>query len=360
MILRRIRYLIAAALLTLAGTLGAQTSAPEKNPFKDPLDSAALPNRIATRTQLNAVTRAGERLVAVGVRGLILLSDDAGATWKQAPAPVSTDLLALHFPTPKLGWVVGHNGVVLHSADGGETWHKQLDGRMTHKLLTSHFEARVKAGDPKAARFLEDVAFSYGNGPEQALLGVWFVDPRKGFVGGSFGTLLATEDGGNTWQSWIEKVPTAEAVHLNSLRGIGSDIFIASEKGNVFRLSSAAGEITAFPTGYAGSFFGVTGSPASLIAYGLRGNAFRSVDDGRSWTKLDTGATASITASTMLADGRLALVTQNARLLVSDDKGENFRPVKVARPTLFSGVAESTPGTVVLVGLNGVQQVPLK
>ncbi|MES2943818.1 MAG: glycosyl hydrolase, partial [Pseudomonadota bacterium] len=35
-----------------------------------------------------AVTRAGKRLVAVGERGTVLLSDDNGVSWRQASVPV--------------------------------------------------------------------------------------------------------------------------------------------------------------------------------------------------------------------------------------------------------------------------------
>ena len=40
--------------------------------------------RLATKAPLLAIARAGSRLVAVGDYGVILLSDDAGATWRQA------------------------------------------------------------------------------------------------------------------------------------------------------------------------------------------------------------------------------------------------------------------------------------
>jgi photosystem II stability/assembly factor-like uncharacterized protein len=62
---------------------------------------------------LTGIARAGKRLVAVGERGIVVLSDDDGATWRQASVPVSVTLAAVQFPTPTQGWVVGHYGVVL-------------------------------------------------------------------------------------------------------------------------------------------------------------------------------------------------------------------------------------------------------
>ena len=69
-----------------------------------------------------AVTRAGPRLVAVGERGTVLLSDDHGVSWKQAAVPVQATLTCVRFVDEKTGWAAGHLGVVLRSADGGRSW----------------------------------------------------------------------------------------------------------------------------------------------------------------------------------------------------------------------------------------------
>ncbi len=54
-----------------------------------------------------------------GERGIVLLSDDAGVSWRQAKVPVSVSLTAVQFVDAEQGWAVGHLGVVLHTQDGG-------------------------------------------------------------------------------------------------------------------------------------------------------------------------------------------------------------------------------------------------
>jgi len=97
--------------------------------FQDVLDTPAEKSPLAPNTLYNSVVLAGKRLVSVGQRGHIVYSDDDGKSWVQATVPVSSDLVAVHFATPQKGWAVGHDGVVLQSADGGATWNKQFDGR---------------------------------------------------------------------------------------------------------------------------------------------------------------------------------------------------------------------------------------
>ena len=135
---------LAAALLA-AAFLGGATSAIAA-PVSDLLDLPAAANARATRSLQLAVTRAGNRLVAVGERATVLISDDDGRTWRQAKrVPVGVALTDVHFPTPELGWAVGHSGVVLHSEDGGETWMRQLDGKLAAQVVVD--DARLHAGE---------------------------------------------------------------------------------------------------------------------------------------------------------------------------------------------------------------------
>ena len=52
--------------------------------FVDVLDTPAQISPLAGRSLMQAVARAGDRLVAVGQRGHVVYSTDGGATWKQA------------------------------------------------------------------------------------------------------------------------------------------------------------------------------------------------------------------------------------------------------------------------------------
>ena len=90
------------------------------------------------------MARAGERLVAVGERGRIILSDDNGVTWRQVHSPTSVTLTHVTFATPVDGWAVGGMGIVLHSADGGLSWTKQLDGIQAADIALAAANADIK------------------------------------------------------------------------------------------------------------------------------------------------------------------------------------------------------------------------
>ena len=140
MFIRKIALPLAAFIFALPLTAVAA------GVFRDVLDTPARESAFASKSLLNGVASTGKRVVAVGQRGHIVYSDDGGKSWVQAKVPVTSDLVAVTFPTPEKGWAVGHAGVVLHSADGGATWSKQLDGRSAGQLMATFYAAHPDKG----------------------------------------------------------------------------------------------------------------------------------------------------------------------------------------------------------------------
>ena len=64
----------------------------------------------------------GNRVVVVGERGHVLVSDDAGHSWVQRPAPTRATLTSVFFVNERLGWAAGHDTAILRTVDGGESW----------------------------------------------------------------------------------------------------------------------------------------------------------------------------------------------------------------------------------------------
>jgi photosystem II stability/assembly factor-like uncharacterized protein len=349
------------ALLAVGAALGVPaTASAETDTFRDPLDTPAAPTRLASATQSTGLARVGaRRVVAVGVRGLIIVSDDGGDTWRQVPAPVSSDLLTVRFVDAAHGWAGGHDGVVLVSNDGGDTWSKLLDGRQAGPMLVEHLTRLAGSGDPQAQVLLREVRRNFENGPEMPVLDLWFDDPQHGWAVGAFGTIIGTADGGRTWQSWVEKVDNAKMLHYHEIAAIDGDVYMPSEQGIVFKLDRGQQRFQAQQTGYAGSFFGVVGTREFVLAYGLRGTIYRSRDRGETWQRVATDLPATLTGATVLEDGRVVLVSQDGRAIVTADQADTFHPLRPARPTLFTDVVQVSRDRAVVSGLSGVQLVPL-
>jgi len=339
----------AASLVIGIAALALAAPARAQDAFADPLDAPAVPSPLPAKRLLTAVAFAGPRIVAAGQRGHVVYSDDRGRTWTQAEVPVSSDLTALSFPTPQRGWAVGHDGVVLASADGGRTWTRQLDGRQISPLLSAAMAAKGLA-DPVR----EQIAFLAQKGPDLPLLDVWFDDEKSGFAVGAFNLILRTVDGGATWIPWIERSENPKGLHLYSVHRAAGALFIAGEQGLLLKLDPARQRFLPCATPYNGSFFGVVGDDRVVLAFGLRGNVFRSGDGGRSWQKVETGVEVALTGGARAKDGRLLLASASGQVIVSGNGGETFFAVPDTRPLPTSALA-SDGSTLVMVGMLGAR-----
>jgi photosystem II stability/assembly factor-like uncharacterized protein len=340
----------------------AAVSATSGGSWRDVLDTPAAKSPLVSRALLNGMARAGQRLVAVGQRGHVLTSDDAGKTWQQGSVPVSSDLVAVSFPTPTTGWAVGHDGVVLKSTDAGATWTRQLDGHAAGAAMVDYYARGVaKDTDPKLVEAAAEEAKRFAaQGAENPFLDVWFEDDKTGFVVGAFGLILRTADGGATWEPWLHAIDNPKAQHLYAVRGVGADVYITGEQGLVLKLDRAAGRFRAVEVPYKGTLFGVSGSSRAVVVHGLRGTVLRSTDGGRSWQSVPTSLQVGLTASTVDADNRIFIVSQSGHVLISTDDGASFKAARIERPLPAAAVLALGRDSVVVAGPRGVQSQSLR
>lgn len=312
------------------------------------LDTPALQNVRAERSAILGLARAGERLVAVGERGTVLLSDDAGRSWRQAKVPVSVSLTAVQFVDAQRGWATGHLGVVLHSEDGGETWHKQLDGIQAARLALAAAES---SGDQ---RLLDEARRLVQDGPDKPFLDLYFSDARRGFVVGAYNLILHTQDGGLSWQPWMSRLDNPSGLHLYAIRAQGENLFIAGERGLLLRSTDAGNSFQALASPYEGSFFGLlAGRGGELLAFGLRGNAWLSQDSGEHWRALPSPIQSSFVAGLALDDGRLLLASQDGELVRVAQ--QSIEPLGRLSGSAIASLAESAEGQLLGAGLGGVR-----
>lgn len=276
-------------------------------------------------TMILGAGRAGGRLVGVGARGMVLLSDDEGGSWRQArQVPVRTTLTAVHFANPRAGWAVGHNGTILATSDGGETWTLQ--------------------------RFDE--------GADQPLFSVAFLDARRGIAVGLWSLILVTADAGATWRTVTLPGPPGGGKADRNLLKVFADptgaLYVAAERGTVLRSADGGATWSYHETGYTGSFWAGTVAPnGDVMVGGLRGNMYRSRDQGQSWQKVDTGTKSSLTDIVSAGDEVVAVGLDGA-IVKSTDQGATFRSTQRGDRAPLTALVPRSDGQWVLFSKQGL------
>jgi len=338
----------------MCNTLGAACfgmsmaiAAPSVFAIADIIEIPSRPTILAPGNLLNDADRAGERIVAAGERGHIIFSDNAGDSWTQGQVPVSVTLTGVDFGSETHGWAVGHSGVVLHSEDAGETWDLQLTGVGAAELAIETRQEEIEAMEARIEEApeedvgdleweLEDLVFSLENmqsdleiGPVNPLLDVWFENESHGFVVGAYGMILRTTDGGQSWKDMGPQLDNPRSFHLNSISRItGGALVIVGEAGQIFVSVDNGENWERRESPYEGSLFGVlgTGSVNEILAFGLRGNTFKSSDLGKNWKVVPNEGGATLNDGAVADDGRIMLVGNSGAVLLSTNGGDSFRP----------------------------------
>ncbi len=275
----------------------------------------------AAHSPLLTVARAGDRLVAAGDRGTILLSDDEGANWRVSPSGTGELLTASVFTSPSEGWVVGQDSTVLHTADAGAHWTTQTTAA----------------------------------GNDQALFSVASLGDAHLIATGAYALVLETQNGGAAWSP--DKLPNLdEDYHLNCAMAHGPDVVVTGEAGHAFVRRGTTW--SPMPVGYEGSQFGcLSMRDGSMYSFGLRGSLFVSTTAAPAWHRIETGEQRSIFGGTVLANGFVALVGSNGLVMLFDPQTRKLRTLPPPTGVTLSGVAETSGGKWVAVGDDGVHVI---
>lgn len=331
------------SLLILAAAMAAALPALAASPVADALQRPALRIKAPQRAVLLAADWAGERMVAVGERGVISLSDDGGASWRQAPCPVSVTLTMVRFANAKQGVAVGHGGVVLTTDDAGSSWVLRLDGRRLAVL------AKEAAQSPEA---VAEAARLASDGPDKPFLDVLLWDARRMLAVGAYGLAFYTSDGGQTWTPWMKRLPNPKALHWYVARRAGNAILLAGEQGLLARSEDDGATFAAVASPYKGSWFaGDLAADGQAVLAGLRGNVWRSTDGATRWTQVASPVASGMTAMARATDGQLLLASQAGVVLRL--QGDTLVPWNTAPVPMPAALLPQRNGGLVTLGVAG-------
>lgn len=314
-----------AALALLAGLHYTHAALAGATPDNTVAVVAAKHRADAEHSMVLGAALAGNRIVAVGERGVILLSDDDGAHFRQAQAvPANATLTSVSFVDAQHGWAAGHWGVVLRTDDGGEHWREQ-------RADTS---------------------------VDQPLFSIAFRDEMHGWAVGLWSLLITTDDGGATWKT--QPVGQGAAAGKSGLNffsvfaGPQKDVYIAAEQGTVFKSSDDGASWQALHTGYKGTLWsGVVARDRTVYVGGLRGNLFASQDGGATWQSVSSGASSSITGLVANATS-VAGVALDGYVMVKAAGAHDFAAKQLPGRDALTALILKQDGSTVLFSKDGL------
>lgn len=315
---------------------------------------------------------------AVTWRGTFYSSTDGGDSWNQADSPVGSihnrvqafsatrayavtdygyfvkttdgvnftatevtpgrNLKSLTFSSPQTGWVVGDDGYIGVTNDGGAGWAVQASG-ITDVLLgigrceTGQLFACGSSGQLLRAELPAGPWTRLGSGDTDDLHGMTSAGDRTAWACGLDGTILHTADGGASWVPQNSGVSTL----INVIDASSTEVaWACGDEGALVRTNDGGGSWHRVDPG---PLKGVNAYSVSCLGWdsawvsGGNGIVMKTSDGGASWERFDQGSRGTLIVNAV--DARTAYCVRQADDIITQtvDGGATW----IRRRLVFTG-----------------------
>ncbi len=286
--------------------------------------------------------------------GVIFRTTNSGKSWVRGTTPPDgLPLISLQFFGRDTGFSASQNNMILKTTDGGRTWVKR---RVNYNYLGATFFLNSNTGFVVGNAF-----YATSNGGDTwdkrgdqsgQFCGIYFRDTLNGWLAEPHEGLLATTDGGRSWESKTSSVITLSSVTFvdpgHGFAWGGSGQYSSVDSGmtwarSIDTLSFGNGQMLSPTLGFNAAGFG---------------SLFRTTDGGASWANLCSKVTSVVVSG-------IALRSQNeiwaaggsnlsgGELLVSTDRGTSWSKKVVHFPQWLRDIAFTDSLTGWAVGGQG-------
>ncbi|MFZ1729581.1 MAG: YCF48-related protein [Bacteroidota bacterium] len=332
---------------------------------------------------------------AVGGIGMILKTNDGGASWQIQESGREDFLRGVEAIDAQTAWVVGDNGTVLKTTDGGTSWPPQISGTTAGINVIHALSASIAAfvGDagmlhtttnggatwiPRSTgttNNLNSVFFTSATdgaavgsaktmlrttngganwtpvtlaGMTYDLIGLFFIDAQNGWASGSGGRILRTTNGGQNWQT----AATGSTADLN--RVIFADTqegWAVGEGGALLHSSSGGVNWSALNSGTINGIEGLGLSGSTVVAVGIFGDILRSTN-GSTFDMITGGVRKSLNAVSAAPPSSAWAVGSDGVVITTNSGGQYWQPQSSGTTEALFAV-DNIGGTVVVACGNG-------
>lgn len=230
--------------------------------------------------------------VVVGENGAILKTTDGGSNWSVITSGTTETLNSVKFPSDSISYIVGNNGTILKSTDGGDSWNNQTSPAMGHLMSVSYINndtVLVVGNGGSEYIILKTVDggtnwTTIANGFGDGLTSIHMVNETTGYNVGLAGHNNKTTNGGASWiyTPGADYMPFTEVYYPSVKVG-----FIVGQDNTIRRTMDSASTFTTltpdatFTGAYHAVFF--IDNQEGYIA-GDDKTVLKTIDAGTNWT----------------------------------------------------------------------------
>ncbi|NOZ22493.1 MAG: hypothetical protein GXP25_15535 [Planctomycetes bacterium] len=317
--------------------------------------------RDRTRDPLRGICLVDEQCGwAVGGFGTVLHTRDGGAGWDEQSSGTGYALESTAFVGRERGWIVGGwlrdktvatiggMGIILATSDGGRRWRAQWEGKGPWLYDVSFVDEHVgwASGENGTVLKTENGGETWMHlpttGTMSPLHGICFVDRQRGWAVGGNETIIVTRDGGKSWTRAQCPALPRPLGRRKTLRAVSAvdprHCWVVGAEGTILRTTDGGETWELQNLGIdpkAAHVFDLTDVCFTDARYGwiageIGSAIFRTENGGRTWEAVRTGIGHAL-SSVQFVNGRTGwAVGERGTRLKTSDGGRSWRAEAVA------------------------------
>ena len=224
-----------------------------------------------------------------------------GNSWSQDgwvqihPYPTVNDLIDAHFISDDEGWIVGIDGLIMHTTDAGVNWdiqHSNPDQAFWSVFFVDDHEGWVCGWGHVYHTIDKGETWIHQNTPwcAGAFMDVFFINPDTGWIVGAYEIVLRTTNGGHTWEKiqnsipedkWFARVDFWDELHgcaVGSAPNFNAFVMVTDDGGLTWMETSPTDCADLTEVEYVDSLI--------IWASGSDGYVMKSTDGGQTWVDM--------------------------------------------------------------------------
>jgi photosystem II stability/assembly factor-like uncharacterized protein len=242
------------------------------------------PTGIST-TALNTVDFVDENNgMACGTNGVIIRTADGGNTWTQTTAGIGSGFNSMAYSSANKAVAIGNQGGIRYTTNGGGSWTTAISGTNVSLWSISFADANIGYIGGSSGVFLKTTNggtswTTVSTNLTGSFYRMFFTTPTVGYVGAS-NIINKTIDGGLTWVSQTLPMSNILSIYFAN----ENDGWVGSDAGEIAITHDAGQTWTVQHSGYSNSVNSVYALDVNtLYATGAQGLLIKSIDGGQSW-----------------------------------------------------------------------------
>lgn len=253
------------------------------------------------------------------------------AQWSRLNSGTSLWLRGVDFITPMDGLVVGYDGTILLTQDGGDNWILRSSGTNLDLLSVFYADAQTVYCTGALGLVLKSVdgGFTWSTVKEGGAVTheCFFLTPDLGYIAGEGGQVFKTINGGQTWVRLPVGIAGKVALHFID-EEIGFFVGLGSEDAIIKTTNGGLDFVSLNPFGFEeyGSVYFTTSSVGYVLGIGSQ-RIIKTLDGGATWRDVIQNAGAKLYDITFASEkfGQVVGGFPNSSIILrTEDAGENW------------------------------------